>query len=67
MTGTCSIDGGPAIACDMRTDLKNLVVEKNTMLSATGLGNNQFECKRYQKSISVSLDTSLKKLYQSFG
>ncbi|KAK1844219.1 hypothetical protein CCHR01_13170 [Colletotrichum chrysophilum] len=49
MTGTCSIDGGPAIACDLRTDLKNLVVEKNTMLSATGLGNNQFECKGYQK------------------
>ncbi|KAF4905166.1 hypothetical protein CGCVW01_v012937 [Colletotrichum viniferum] len=74
MTGTCSIDGGPAIACDMRTDLKNLVVEKNTMFSATGLGNNQFECKVYQKwqccsskSIPVSLDTSLKKLCQSFG
>ncbi|KAH9232280.1 hypothetical protein K456DRAFT_1750769 [Colletotrichum gloeosporioides 23] len=49
MTGTCSIDGGPAMTCDIRTDLKNLVVQKNTMLSATGLGNNKFECKGYQQ------------------
>ncbi|KAF4890771.1 hypothetical protein CGCVW01_v014360 [Colletotrichum viniferum] len=49
MTGGCSIDGGSAIACDMRTDLKNLIVQKNTMLSAKGLGNNQFECVGYQQ------------------
>ncbi|KAF4811692.1 hypothetical protein CGCSCA5_v009623 [Colletotrichum siamense] len=49
MTGTCSIDGGPAMTCDMRTDLKTLVVKKNTMLSATGLGNNKFDCKGYQE------------------
>ncbi|KAF5502559.1 hypothetical protein CGCA056_v014335 [Colletotrichum aenigma] len=49
MTGTCSIDGGPAMSCDMRTDLKTLVVKKNTMLSATGLGNNKFDCKGYQE------------------
>ncbi|TDZ20840.1 hypothetical protein Cob_v006239 [Colletotrichum orbiculare MAFF 240422] len=48
MTGTCSIDGGPAMACDMRTDLKTLVVKKNTMISAAGLGNNKFECTGYQ-------------------
>ncbi|CAI0649606.1 unnamed protein product [Colletotrichum noveboracense] len=52
MTGTCSIDGGPAMTCDIRTDLKNLVVQKNTMLSATGLGNNKFECKGYQQSLA---------------
>ncbi|KAL3299905.1 EC29 protein [Colletotrichum asianum] len=59
MTGTCSIDGGPAMTCDMRTDLKNLVVKKNTMLSATGLGNDRFDCKGYQESTAVGLDTSL--------
>ncbi|KAF3801821.1 hypothetical protein GCG54_00015041 [Colletotrichum gloeosporioides] len=59
MTGTCSIDGGPAMTCDMRTDLKNLVVQKNTMLSASGLGNNKFECKGFQQSTAPSLKTSL--------
>ncbi|KAF0321217.1 hypothetical protein GQ607_011622 [Colletotrichum asianum] len=49
MTETCSIDGGPAMTCDMRTDLKSLVVKKNTMLSATGLGNDRFDCKGYQE------------------
>ncbi|KAK1687350.1 hypothetical protein BDP55DRAFT_659883 [Colletotrichum godetiae] len=49
MTGTCSIDGGPAMTCDMRTDLKTLVVQRNTMISASGLGNNKFECKGYQQ------------------
>ncbi|EXF82333.1 hypothetical protein CFIO01_01792 [Colletotrichum fioriniae PJ7] len=49
MTGTCSISGGPAMVCDQRTDLKNLVVQKNTMLSASGLGNNRFECRGYQQ------------------
>ncbi|CCF35704.1 hypothetical protein CH063_07433 [Colletotrichum higginsianum] len=48
MAGTCSIDGGPAMTCDLRTDLKTLVVKQNTMISAAGLGNNQFECTGYQ-------------------
>ncbi|KAK1476711.1 hypothetical protein CABS01_15246 [Colletotrichum abscissum] len=63
MTGTCSIDGGPAMTCDQRTDLKTLVVKKNTMLSAAGLGNNKFECKGYQSSMALSVDTSLETLH----
>ncbi|KAF6804698.1 hypothetical protein CPLU01_16043 [Colletotrichum plurivorum] len=56
MTGTCSISGGPEMACDLRTDLKTLVVKQNTMISAAGLGNNQFECTGYQ---NVSPDVAL--------
>lgn len=44
------------MVCDQRTDLKNLVVQKNTMLSASGLGNNRFECRGYQQ---VSTDVAL--------
>ncbi|KAK1467024.1 hypothetical protein CMEL01_11017 [Colletotrichum melonis] len=49
MTGSCNISGGPAMACDMRTDLKTLVVQKNTMISASGLGNNKWSCEGYQQ------------------
>ncbi|KAH0425980.1 GMC oxidoreductase [Colletotrichum camelliae] len=51
MTGTCSIDGGPAMTCDQTANLKTVVVKQNTMNSAAGLGNNQFECKGYQNSM----------------
>ncbi|TQN65485.1 hypothetical protein CSHISOI_10078 [Colletotrichum shisoi] len=48
MTGACQTSGGPAMTCDLNTDLKKLVVKQETMTSALNNGNNQFGCTGYQ-------------------